>query len=135
MKMKKVISIIGFIALACAFVSVAEVNTTSVSAASFAQRNHLRPYIVPKKFRGTWRRGKEVMRITRRTIGSSKALTYRYKSNIKSNLSGADRVLFVQKHGKELTYSGPQSCGMGMYRSGKNLVLTGMGCKFIYHRA
>ncbi|MCT7791044.1 MAG: hypothetical protein N4R38_07045 [Lactobacillus crispatus] len=137
MKVKKIISIIGAITLFSTFVDVAQINTTNqVYAASFAERNHLRPYIIPKRFRGTWRRSKkDVIRITKRTIGSSSALTYYYKNKLKPNSSGASKILFIQRNGKELIYFTPYACGMGMYRSGKNLVFEAMGQKLgIYHR-
>lgn len=129
---KKIVTIISAIALFFVFIGVAQTKTTNnVQAASFAKRNHLRPYIIPKKFRGTWRRGKDVIHITRR-IG--KTLTYHNKVHLKSNMAGSGKVLLVTKDGKTLVYFPPQACGMGMYRKGKYLVLTGMGCKFTYHR-
>ena len=131
-KMKRYFKFITALGLFCGFAGLIDVTTNqTVEAQSFAQKNHLRPYTIPKKFRGTWHRGKSKLRITSHTIDGYR--TY-YPSNKLKTYKNPGKTFFVEKEGKTLVYYAPQSCGMGIYRQGKNLVSTSMGCKWVYHR-
>lgn len=135
----KIVRLISVITLFVTFAGFAgNITGESVEAASFAQRNHLRPFVIPKKFRGTWHRGKEVLHVRKRKyyFGSTpaKSLTYYNKWKLKKNMKGSGKVVLVQKYGKELDFFSPQACGMGMYRRGNKLVMCGQGCKFVYHK-
>ena len=132
MRVKKVFKIVTAFVLFCSFAGFVTTATTQVvNAKSFAQKNHLKAYTIPKQFRGTWHRGKSKLRITSRSIAGWK--TYHPKKRLKT-YKNPGKILFVEKHGKELIYYPFQASGMGIYRKGKNLIQTGMGQHFTYHR-
>lgn len=103
---------------------------TRPAQASFATRHHLKAYVVPKRFRGTWHHKKERIKITSRKVNGK--LLYKWPKH--NTVPYTSKIYLVQKDGKGIVLSVPQSDGFGLKRSGKSLIWYAFGTKVKYHR-
>lgn len=138
---KKLISMLAIAQLGLTSLGAVDVATSQPVQASFASKYHLRAYVIPNRFRGTWyaHRGHKrlKLRITRRTIrgpwDNSKMVTYRTGKKI---VPYKNRIYTVSKWGRKgIQYSVPQTCAGGaMRRRGSKLVFHQLMSNIIFHR-
>ena len=103
---------------------------SQTAQASFATKHHLKAYIVPKRFRGTWHHKNEKIKITRRTVDGK--LLYKWPKH--SMVPYSSKIYLVTKDGKGIVLSVPQSDGFGLKRSGKSLIWYAFGTTVKYHK-
>ncbi|TSO26134.1 hypothetical protein [Lactobacillus sp. LL6] len=98
--------------------------------ASFASKYHLKAYIMPKKYRGTWHHGRNKLKISSRRVNGYSL----YKFPQHSVIPYKSKVYLVQKDGTGITLAAPQVDGFGLKRSGKFLIWQAFGSRIKYHR-
>lgn len=123
---KKIILLLG--AILC--LGVVSSFNVQPAQASFATKHHLKAYVVPKRFRGTWHHKKEKIKITKRTVDGK--LLYKFPKH--RVIPYSSKIYLVQKDGKGIVLSVPQADGFSLKRSGKSLIWYAFGTKVKYHR-
>lgn len=136
---KKKIVVLALMLFGLFFIGVQTSNKVGLNdtAQASAKKSKLIPYVIPKRFRGTWHanKGKGYIRFTKRRVSYSKNSHGRLTYDIKSkNVPAKAHIWLIQKSGKEIVVCIPYGDGMGYRRQGKYLVETGIGYKEYYHR-
>lgn len=129
--MKKVIKFV-----AAALIMISSVSMMSaISGDAVYAKAHYPSFIMPKKYRGTWKNGKDRIKITKNTYQTNGYKSKLYLLNSKTNgIAFKSHVLLAYKHGKEIIIVIPQSDGWSISRKGKNLIWYSMGTTVKYHR-